>query len=501
MPLLTPTDESQDASPSPSVESVLLTPTNSGGSFLRNVFFFSASNLFYLLVMSAMTFVVPKWLTIDDFAMYRFFLLFGGFAGALHLGSLDGALMAWVHNPAQDLRRGWMPLVEFMVLLHLAAMSLGVLAVLVFTHGATRETWLLIIALLPVANGLALGQYALQAVRRFSTLSMLTAFTPVCTLAVVIVLHLMHRATGPTVIVAYLVSNGLSAVFGILSLQQNILWSPVSLTSALRIGTDYLLIGWSVLIFNLFANFISSADRFFIVAKFSTRDFAIYSFAGAVFYSVYLVMLSVSKVVFPYLTDASNPGRNIPYTRVREGLIILWALSLSLYFPITYAIDRELPRYAASMPIVRLLLLATASIMLIQILHANYFRLIRRQRSMTAAACAGAGATLVCLLAVQHLHSLSAMAWATVAGCTIWCLLGEVLLLRFMSITAVSLARTIAGLAVFMAIFLFASGRQHTLLTGFILQLTLTIAATLGILLPTLRSFRRVVMVRLGSAE
>lgn len=481
----------------PLLEIALPEPAHSGGSFLRNIFFFSASNLFYLLVMSAMTFVVPKWLSIDDFAMYRYFLLFGGFAGALHLGSLDGALIAWVKTPGQDLRRGWMPLIELIAIIHFAAATIGVVAVFLLTRGDTRTTWLLILTLLPVANGLALSQYALQAVRRFSTLSALTAFTPVCTLSCVIALHLMHRATGVTVIGAYLVSNGISAIVGILSLHGNVSWSPASLTQTLRTGYDYLVIGWSVLIFNLLANFISSADRFFIVAQFSTHDFAIYSFAGAVFYSVYLVMLSISKVVFPYLADTSGPGRNIPYARVREALVILWALSLSFYFPITSLINRALPRYTASMPIVRLLLLATASIILIQILHANYYRLFNRQRTMTAAAFLGAAATVACLFAVQHLHMLSAMAWATVIGCTVWGLLGEILLLRFMHGTAVSLFRTIAGLAVFMAIFLYASGYQHTLLSGFVLQLTLTVAATLAIFLPTLRSLRKVVLRRL----
>jgi len=482
----------------PPMENVLPELTD-GGSFLRNVFFFSASNLFYLLVMSAMTFVVPKWLSVDDFAMYRFFLLFGGFAGALHLGSLDGALMTWVRDPPNDPRRGWMPLVQFIVLLHFAAAALGVSAILLFTHGTMRVTWLLILALLPMVNGLGLSQYALQSVRRFATLSALTAATPVCTLSLVIALHLMHRATGLSVIGAYLFSNGLMAIAGILSLNPNVSWSPASLAETLRIGRNYALIGWSVLIFNLLAAFISSADRFFIVAKFSTRDFALYSFAGAVFFSIFLVMLSVSKVVFPYLADTSSLRRNIPYPRVREGLIILWALSLTFYFPITYAINRALPRYAASMPLVRLLLLATASIMLIQILHANYFRLLGRQHTMTAAASVGAAATFACLFAVQHLHSLSAIAWATVAGCTIWCLLGELLLLRFMHVSAVSLLRTIAGLAIFMAIFLFASGHRHSLLAGFGLQLALTIAATLAVFLPTLRSLRKVVLRRLES--
>ena len=257
-------EQTEETATLPPLENVLPT-SGDGGSFLRNVFFFSASNLFYLLVMSAMTFVVPKWLSIDDFAMYRYFLLFGGFAGALHLGSLDGALMTWVQDPPRDPRRGWMPLVQFILLLHFVAISLGVLAVFAFAHGPMRVTWLLILALFPMANGLGLSQYALQSVRRFSTLSALTAATPVCTLALVIALHLTHRATGLTVIGAYLLSNGLSAAVGILALYPNVNWSPVSLAETIRTGRNFLLIGWSVLIFNLLAAFISSADRFFIV--------------------------------------------------------------------------------------------------------------------------------------------------------------------------------------------------------------------------------------------
>jgi hypothetical protein len=151
------------------------------------------------------------------------------------------------------------------------------------------------------------------------------------------------------------------------------------------------------------------------------------------------------------------------------------------------------------MPLVRLLLLATASIMLIQILHANYFRLLNRQHTMTAVASAGAVATFACLFAVQHLHSLTAMALATVVGCTIWCLLGELLLMRFMHGDALSLVRTIVGLAVFITIFLYASGPQHTLVTGLVLQLALTAVATLAIFLPTLRSLRKVILGRLES--
>jgi O-antigen/teichoic acid export membrane protein len=471
------------------------------GTFLRSVLVFGASNLFYLALTSAMTFVIPKWLTIEDFAEYRFFLLFGGFAGAFHLGTVDGALIKWVEAPNIKLRSGFMPLVQFLLPIHILTIAMGAAAILFLAPELQRSTWMTILILLPVANTQALGQYALQALRRFSALSALTVGLPVCTLIIVVLLNRLHLATGLTVIEACLFSNAVAAAIGILLVKRDVRWSFVPFYDALHTGLNYLQLGWSVLIFNLFANFIFSADRFFIVARFSTRDFAIYSFAGAVFFSIYLVMLSISKVVFPYLADTSGPGRSIPYYRVREGLIILWALCLSLYFPIAFVIDRALPRYASSMPLVRLLLLATASIMLIQILHSNYYRLLNHQRTMTAVACAGAAATLACLFAVQHLHSLSAMAWATVTGCTIWGMAGEFFLMRFVHDTAVSLLRTVAGLAVFMIIFLYVSGHCHTLLSGFVLQLAITAAATLAIFLPTLRSFRKVLLKRVESRK
>lgn len=468
----------------------------SGASFFRNIIVFSASNLFYLVVTSGMTFVVPKWLSIDDFAMYRYFLLFGGFAGALHLGAVDGALMSWVDEPSVNLRRGWMPLVEYMVLLHVIVLAIGAAIVLGFTHGSTRSVWLLILVLLPVANAIALSQYALQSVRRFSLLSALTAILPLGTLAFVVFLHSLHRATGRAVIGSYLLSNALVALIGVLALKPNVSWAPVALGTSLRTARDYIILGWSVLVFNLLANFIGSADRFFIVAEFSTHDFAMYSFAGAIFYSIFLVMLSVSKVVFPYLAGAATATRKIPYARVREALLILWAFSMAFYFPICYVIRRFLPRYSTSLPLVRLLLLATAAIMFIQILHANYFRLLRRQHSMTIAAVAGGAATALSLLYAQRLHSLSAMAVATVIGCTLWFTFGELMLLRFMESSAVALLRTFVGVAVFMAIFLFASADGRSLVAGTLLQLSLSAAATVAVFWPTLRSIRSVVVSR-----
>jgi O-antigen/teichoic acid export membrane protein len=61
-------------------------------------------------------------------------------------------------------------------------------------------------------------------------------------------------------------------------------------------------LGWSILGANLVANVLLSLDRIVLSARFSIRDFAIYSFAANALGLVYTMILSISRVVFPYLS-------------------------------------------------------------------------------------------------------------------------------------------------------------------------------------------------------
>jgi hypothetical protein len=65
-----------------------------------------------------------------------------------------------------------------------------------------------------------------------------------------------------------------------------------------------------------------------------------------------------------------------------------------------------------------------------------------------------------------------------------------------MQTSAISLLRTLAALAAFMAIFLYASAARHTLLTGTLLQLTLTPLAAILIFWPTMQTLRSTLLAK-----
>jgi hypothetical protein len=68
--------------------------------FTRHASLFTLSNLASLAANGALAFVLPRILSMESYGYYRLFLLYGGFAGLLHLGFLDGVLIRWAENPS-----------------------------------------------------------------------------------------------------------------------------------------------------------------------------------------------------------------------------------------------------------------------------------------------------------------------------------------------------------------------------------------------------------------
>src|SRR5258708_37062470 len=55
----------------------------------------AVASLFNILLV----FLVPRLMSVEDFGYWRLFLLYAGYAGFLHLGFTDGALLRWAGRP------------------------------------------------------------------------------------------------------------------------------------------------------------------------------------------------------------------------------------------------------------------------------------------------------------------------------------------------------------------------------------------------------------------
>jgi GT2 family glycosyltransferase/O-antigen/teichoic acid export membrane protein len=419
---------------------------SSESSFARHLVLFSLANLGSLVGNGVLTFLLPRWLSMESYGYYRLFVLYGGFSGALHLGLLDGALIRWAARSPERLQAEMRQMLIFLLLQHgvLLAPAMAVLVVW-FRH----QPWFFLVAAILlyalVWNAAVLGQFALQADKSFGLLSAVTVIHPALLLAIVATLTHWRHLTLEALLGAYL-GAWLAAAIA--------LWIVLLAKHPGKIGgTEHvwhtglfnIRVGWSVLLAGLLTNLALSLDRIAVSMSFSILDFAIYSLAATALAVVNTIILSISRVVFPYLSDGLATDLRIrAYAWGEATLMGLWALSLAGYFPLRLLIGRLLPAYQPSLPVLRPLMLSTGLTAVIYILHANYFRSSRRQARLLAGACAGLAAAALFLALAGGSHRLANMSWAMLGAVVVWWAVDEALLRELMHRTLLEICKTLA---------------------------------------------------------
>jgi O-antigen/teichoic acid export membrane protein len=419
---------------------------SSESSFARHVLLFCLANLGSLLCNGVLTFLLPRWLSMESYGYFRIFILCGGFAGVLHFGLLDGALIRWAARSRERLRGEMRHSLIFLLLQHGTLLAPAIVILVVwFRH----QPWFLLVAATllyaVVWNAAILGQFALQAEKSFALLSAVTVIHPALLLAAFAVLthwkHLSLEALLGAYLAAWLAAGIM--VWAVLLAEH-----PRRMRSAERIwhsGAHNIRVGWRVLLAGLLTNLALSLDRIAVGLSFSIRDFAIYSLAATLLAVVNTIILSVSRVVFPYLSDGLAAELRIQaYAWGEATLMALWALSLAGYFPLRFLIERLLPAYQPSLPILRLLMLPTGLTAVIYILHANYFRSSQRFGALLVGASVGLAAAALFLAIARDSHHLKNMSWAMSGAVSLWWIVDECLLRELMHRTLPEICRTLA---------------------------------------------------------
>lgn len=436
-------------------------------AFVRHSLVFVAANMVSLACNGVLTFVLPRWLSVEDYGRYRLFLLYAGFAGLLHFGLLDGALVRWAVRPGR-MKRELGPCLQFLFLLHAIVLAP---AIIVVCLAFPARWWLGLAAATagyaPIWNAAILGQFALQAGKRFGLLSVATVIPPALVLIIAPGLHFSHRLTLNGVLLACLggwTAAGLAVWAGMLA--GNSSRTPGTRSRSgqwLRrvgsVGAHNIRSGYGVLAAGLLTSVALSLDRLVVSWSFPIADFAMYSLAATAMSLVNTGTLSLGRVVFPYIAQGMSleQGQRA-YLWGESCLLACWAVGLTAYFPLRLLIEHWLPVYVPCLAALRVLMLATGLTAAIYVLHSNYFRAHHRQHGLLAGAAAGVCLAGVFLRLARASGSLAAMAWAMLAAIAGWWGLNEWLLRDLTGRRAADIVRALIFVALASASLLFCAG-------------------------------------------
>ena len=348
-------------------------------AFRKDVLIYTSGSALIILFSLIQSFIIPKYLSVQDYGYWQFFLLYGGYVGILHFGFLDGVLVRWAGKQLDEIGSELNTAFKFLVIEQVVV--LVPLAVIISFVVPLPTQWIILIVIVYSLILLVstLFTIVMQATRHFKLLTVLNVARGLLFLLLVILLFFLGHFSYQIIILVHLVVYALILGFFIFYFRRYV-FSNFSLAGCFSYAKTQISMGFFILVGNLMSILILSVDRLTISSSLPIEQFAFYAFALSIVNICYAFIRAISDVLFPYLSLAKEELHAESYLKGKSAIFFLWAAFLCLYFPMAWIIQVYLPKYVESLPLIQTLLALTAFGSIIQILHINYYKIYAKQK-------------------------------------------------------------------------------------------------------------------------
>ncbi len=356
-----------------------------GRQNLKNVFMVVSSNVLTILVALFLGFILPKKLSIQDYAYYRVYMLYIAYAGFFHFGLVNGIYLKYGNLDVEQL-----PVKIFRTYSYAMALLQGLvvagLSILLFAGGFFMEAdkviaFAFVIINIPLINIKWFYSSINQFTKRFVIDSYVTYLQNVLNLAMVLFIILFGWYDYIIVLVLLTVCNFLCMAI-VMCQNRQIVWgsgAPLSETGFLPLIKS----GFFLMLSEFIGIIILGIDSIFVDNLFSQTDFAMYSFAVSVITGIYTLISVVSNLVYPYLVRVSQDKYAEYYTLMSDMLVTVAVFSMLAFYAVKFIILEWLDKFIPSIPVIEILFGTVVFRALITLVCGNYFKVLKLIKSYT----------------------------------------------------------------------------------------------------------------------
>lgn len=380
----------------------------------KGIFQLLAANILYLLISILNSFLLPKFLSMETYAVIKTYTLYIGYAGFLSLGYADGMYLKYGGKDIGQIDRGELSS-DFKSYL---VMEAGVSAACLIVAAVIRDFVLLAFSVGSLCVNI-IGYYKnlYQAVGDYRLYG--KALNDQTILMFVLnMLLLVFRSDNAVFYIAVQVLTALLVMIYLTAALN-------SRTSLLRSGRPSFRNVWSnvssgftLMLGNFSSSIFTSLDRWFVKFWMDSISFAQYSFAVSLenIVNVFVTPITISL----YNVFCSN--REEEYVRRIKKMVLLWGCAvIAAAFPVKFVVQYFLPEYLDALDIIFPLFGAQAFYAVIKGIHVNIYKAEKKQQKyfvimviMIVVAVASN------IIFYQVVNTASAFAWATYATAFLW---------------------------------------------------------------------------------
>lgn len=413
------------------------------------------SNIVSVLISAIITFLVPKYLGVEDYGYYQLYLFYIHYVGFLHFGWADGVFLRYggehYSNLDKHLFSGqfWTyTLVELIF-----ALVLGWVA---FEFVETKDRSL-VVALISVAIVLLLPrtllQYILQATNRIKeyAIGIITEKLVYGFATVIFICLGMHSYS--FAIIADLLGKLTTLALMLFWCKDIVLAIPVKIKTTLHEAWMNISVGIKLMIANIASMLIIGFVRISVENQWDVATFGKVSLTISVSNLLMIFINAVALVMFPMLRRTDSGKLSAIYSTMRTCLMIPMLGILLFYYPLKVILSAWLPQYADSLTYMALLFPMCVFESKMSMLIETYMKTLRKEKWLLFVNTVAVSLSVVItLITTYRLHNLDLAITSIVFLLAFRCVVAELMLSTVLDImvkTDILLELALSGIFIF----------------------------------------------------
>lgn len=332
-----------------------------------------------------LSFLLPKFISIDGYGYWQFFLLLSSFTGVFLLGFGDGLFLIIGGEKFNSLNKvKWFPQIWISCIVQILIASCVFLYAYIFIQEDETKRFLFYILSIYVIienffKVLAFILMATDKIIRYSSLVMIDK--SVISVSVVILI-LLGDINVVDILIVYAISHLLILIICLRSNFSDLFCYRKINIVALHNYFGTIKLGFILTMSNIVGMFIVGSGRFIIEYFWDIEVFAKVSLALSVSSFLLFFVSQISYVLYPFLRNSSTDTQSLILERGSNIITVISIFFFALFFPLYYIVEYWLPEYNASLQY--LIILAPLSLFEVKnnLLYLTYFKNLCKIRSL-----------------------------------------------------------------------------------------------------------------------
>ena len=285
---------------------------------IKDIIVVTFSNVLVLLAGVFTSFLIPKFLGLTQYGLYKIFTLYISYTAIIEIGYFEGIYLKYTAVPEEkyDMTSFRAYFKTYMLINMFFSLAVFIFSQIVFDD-EYKIIFIFVVIYALISNIINYFQIISQCLLRFGEFALRNIIKSVLLIVIVSAFFIINKL-GTSIsyisfLICYICIFVIIVVWYALTYKRYIWGEARKIIAVKNESIEFIRIGFPLLIANLCSTLILTLDRQFVSILFSTENYALYSFAYSMLALFTTLTSSISLIVFPSLKILKKDELKIKY--------------------------------------------------------------------------------------------------------------------------------------------------------------------------------------------